>query len=340
MITRQSLMVMIVAIVAGLAAAYALRVYLTPPEVPPAAKPTPPRMMTVPLASENLPANRVIMSGDIVNVKMTEKQFLARFKGINADQVMASGAQIARRRLKEPVKRGQPFLTTNFYLEGIHPGVAGKLQPGFRAIRVEVPDTRDGGVQNGVFVDVLFRAKPQKAEHGQPAIPEMTTTLLRHIEVLTTDYPQPRGGGPKGEPPVPPEKKSVIVTLAVPEEKTNIFGIVEGRGELWLVPTPPTAPATAPTTAPTTASEKHTGSVSEPTTLAGLLGIKPIKIIRPPPPFETAIYRGSHGPQINRFIDGKLVLSHTVEHRSVTQDVEGHPGGDLRSLPVDSPRER
>lgn len=330
MISRESLGVGIIAILAGIGAAYAMRVYLTQEEPPPAAKPAPPKILTVPVASSDLPANRVINPGDVFILKITGKQFTERFKGINPDlvMVMGSAAQIGRRRLKVPIKQGQPFLTTDFYLEGQNQGVAAKLQPGYRAIRVEVPETHEGGIQTGAFVDVFFRAKPQKAEHGQPAIPEMTTTLMRHVEVLRMDFPQPRGGGPKGEPKVATDKKSVVVTLAVPEDKANIFGIVDGKGELWITPTPATTPPTA---------DKPGAATPTPTTLAGLLGIKPsprpVKVL----PFETAIYRGNRPPQVNRFVDGKLVMSRIIEHTPTAGQGQGRRAEEPQSLPPESP---
>ena len=140
MISRETMTVGIVAVVMGLAAAYGVRMYMTPGEEgpPPPEKPAPP-MITVPLAGEDLPADRVITSGDIALVKMTRTQFDKRFKGINAEEVMTSARNIVGRRMKEPLKQGQPFLTTKLYLEGTYPNIAGKLQPGYRAVRIQVP---------------------------------------------------------------------------------------------------------------------------------------------------------------------------------------------------------
>jgi pilus assembly protein CpaB len=314
MISKETMMVGIVAVVAGLAAAYGVRSYMTQPEATPPApvvKPAPPKPLRVPVASEDLPADRVVAPGDIVTLTLTPqspKQVRARFKGLPPDQILASARSIVRRRLKKPVKQGQPFLTTDFYLEGVSPPITSKLQPGFRAIRVEVPDDREGGVQPGVYVDVLFRAKPRKAQAGQPAIPEMTVTLLRSLEVLEVDHPKTgRRSGVRGESPPDVPKKSVLVTLAVPAEKADVFGVVDGAGELWLAPTP--------------GRDKQAAGGAEaplprPLTLAALLGVKPPKPkpiplapTPPPPPFETAIYRRDN-MHINKFVDGKLLVGH------------------------------
>ena len=86
----------------------------------------------------------------------------------------------------------------------------------------------------GMRVDVMFRANARPAKAGQLAIPEKTLTLLRHVEVLEADRPLRVGrAGARA-----PEKQQLMFTLAVPEAKADMFGIIEGRGEVWLVPTP------------------------------------------------------------------------------------------------------
>jgi Flp pilus assembly protein CpaB len=296
----------IIALVAALAAAWGIRSYTAQEEAPPpksiVAPPAPITKVLVAIA--DLPADRVIMMGDITQLPLN-RQLKERLNGLDPDQIMANLRGIIGRRLKEPIKSGQPFLSTKFYLEGTGPSIMSKLRPGFRAMRVQVPDTREGGVETGMYVDVLFRAHPRRAQAGQPAIPEITKTLLQHIEVLKAERPTPRGAGAKSEPPLSVSKKSVLVTLAVPEEKADVFSVVEGRGALWLVPVPAQA------------QEPATGAdvpLPRPLTLAALLGIKPppppvkpLEPPKPPPPFETAIYRRDN-MRVNKFIDGKLLV--------------------------------
>jgi len=308
-ISKSTLLVALLAIMAGLVAAYGARYFSRIPVIP-RPQPAPPRQLTVPVASENLPADRVIMPGDIVNLPIPETEFAKRFKGVNTEKVIANVSKLVNRRLLKPIKQGQPFLTSDLYLEGTGPSITSKLQPGFRAVRVDVPDTRESGVHAGTFVDVVFRATPTPAKNGQPAIPETTVTLLRHIEVIDTERPRVRRS-------TSATKRNVLVTLAVPENKTQIFSTIEGRGDVWLVPA--------------SADEKgvaggETGAAvatSGPMTLAGLLGIKPpppktvekIVVVEkeaplppppPPPPFETAVYRRGR-LEVNKFLDGKLL---------------------------------
>jgi Flp pilus assembly protein CpaB len=307
MLSKSTMMVGIFALLAGLGAAYGVRSYMlqekeTPP---PAAEAKQPSLLKFPLASEPLPADRVVRTGDIALVQMTREQFDARFKDVNPEEVLTSGRSIVGRRLKEPLKQGQPFLTTKFYLEGTGPSISAKLQPGYRAIRVQVPDTREAGVQTGMYVDVFFRANPSPAKAGKPAIPEKTLTLLRHIEVIAAERPagSKRGAG----------TKPLLFTLAVPEEKVDMFGVIEGRGELWLVPTSGKDKKNP---------EGAGAEVANASTLAELLGIRPIEKSKPVPPLETAVYRRCR-MEINHFVDGKFVANYRVPRALSAADDAG-----------------
>jgi Flp pilus assembly protein CpaB len=288
-ISRETMTVGIVAILAGLVAAWGLRVYLTAPDEVKQAPPPQPAKQRMFLAGTDLPADRVITSHDVIQVGVTNEEFQRRFGTIKKEQILMAMRAIVGRCLKTPVKQGQPFLITDFYLEGTGPSISKKLQPGYRAVRVQVTDVREAGVQPGMFVDVMFRANARPAKNGQPAIPEKTLTLLRHIEVLEAEKPKAKTGQ---------SKKPMLVTLAVPEQKEDMFGVIAGRGDLWLVPTPTKE-----------AADGAGGDIANAETLAQLLGIKPRP--RPPKPFETAIYHRDR-VKINRFIDGKLVSIGTI----------------------------
>jgi hypothetical protein len=168
------------------------------------------------------------------------------------------------------------------------PSIAKKLQPGFRAVRITVPQDREGGVLIGMSVDVLFRAKAQSAKNDQAAIPEKTLTLLRNVEVINIEHPNSRRAA----------AQSLLYTLAIPENKVDMFSIIEGRGDLWLVPTPTKNKENAVASGPEVANAE---------TLAGLLGIK--KPEPPPAPFQTEIYEQGRRT-VNTFIDGKLASNH------------------------------
>ncbi len=53
------------------------------------------------------------------------------------DQVMVAPEQVIGRTLLKEVKRGEPFLTTDLYLEGDGPDVSKQLKAGYRAVSVQ-----------------------------------------------------------------------------------------------------------------------------------------------------------------------------------------------------------
>ena len=74
MISRETMTVGIIAVVAGLAAAYGVRSYSAQEEeAPPAEKP--PAPLKVLLAGTDLPADRVISAHDIMKVPMSRERF-------------------------------------------------------------------------------------------------------------------------------------------------------------------------------------------------------------------------------------------------------------------------
>ena len=141
---------------------------------------------------------------------------------------------------------------------------------------------------------VSFQGK-MRCSHPETEEPK-TITLLRHVEVLNAERPAAPGAAAKPKP--------LLVTLAVPEDKVDFFSIIEGRGDLWLVPTPLKDTA-----------DGGGEAVANASTLAELLGIQAPQL-RPalpaPPPFQTAIYRRGR-VQINQFADGRLLASHAID---------------------------
>jgi len=231
----------IFAVLFGLVGAYALRAALVgdAPEPPP-----PPRTVTVPLASHDLPAGRVVQQGDMVLLGMTQGEMESR--KLPLERTMLSPEQIVGRVLQEPIKQGEAFLTTNMFLEGTGPKLADKLKPGMRAVTIPIDNLAavGGRTVEGSFVDVLFKAKKRDADlpAGKPEIPETTVTLLENVEVLsvgrvaaqaarsageTVDvrFANGRDAGPTG---------IVSVTIAVTPDQANVVKAVMGQGDMSL----------------------------------------------------------------------------------------------------------
>ncbi|MEO8493454.1 MAG: Flp pilus assembly protein CpaB [Planctomycetota bacterium] len=229
----------VVAIISGLLGAYGLRALFAPdPPPPPPAPPT----LTVPLAAMDLPVGRQIVLDDIALHRMTQKQMAAA--GLADTSVMLAPEQIIGRVLQEPVTRGKAFLTTGMYLQGNQPNVTESLQPGYRAVSLEIPAIRGGMTTPGTFVDVLFRSEAQSGPSDpRVRIPEATMTLFEGVEVIGLERPQSYRLGNSGNLDLrftngrsAVRTTSPRVTMAVTLQQANVLRTVEGRGEITLAP--------------------------------------------------------------------------------------------------------
>ncbi len=262
----------VLAIAAGLVGAYTLRAALTAEEAAPAAPPTPPRL--VPIATADLPLGRVITSGDVASTPMTNKDMEER--GLPLDKLMLATRDIIGRRLRERVRQGETFLTTDFYLVGQGPMLTERLKPGFRAVSLSIPHVRGGSVLTEMRVDVIFRSEPQEARNGSLAIPEVTVTIVQDAEVIHAYHPTDSRGS----------SSDPVITLAVTPEDASRLRAVDGRGDISLIP--------RPTNDPLALSDGNT----EQYTLEDLLGLEEIRARRGAWVTE-AFHRGRR--QLNRF---------------------------------------
>ena len=216
-ITPGTMIVAIFAVLFGLVGAYAVKRHLAGPAVAATVE----RTLRIPLASIDLPPDKPIRLGDIMLVPMTPAQMQERGLPL---EVMANTQQIIGRILREPVLKGEPFVSTKMYPEGMGPSVAERLKPGLRAVTVAIKGTGalQGFASPGSHVDVLFR----NFGDDKRDVPETTVTLVEDVEVLafgTNAVPDVRNSGEQG-----------TVTLAVSAVQANALKVVEGRGDFSL----------------------------------------------------------------------------------------------------------
>ena len=216
--------VVIFAILIGLGGAFLVRQQMNQPQLPPLSdlKLDPkPQNIIVPVAGVDLEEGRKLTLHDVVLHSLTPEQFQkSRFAG---QSFMRSTNQIFGRVLNQKIAKGAVFLPDNFYAEGFGPGVAGRLQPGFRAVTVPIQNVGvvQGFAAPGSMVDVLFRSEPE----GQR--PEVTMTLLEEVEVLALDNNVLEGQRVDVE-------LEGTVTLSVTPAQAKVLKVVEGRGEITL----------------------------------------------------------------------------------------------------------
>ncbi len=259
-----TLILAIFAVLFGLVGAYAVKQYLH--QEPEVAEVKPEHRQIVPMASVDLVPGRTLTLGDIILVRMTRDEIVKR--GLPPG-FMTNPSQIIGRTLREPLQRGDVFLTTMLYPEGLGPSVAERLEPGFRAITIPLENNPAelAMVSPGMIVDIVFRTATDELGH----VPETTVTLLERVEVLAIGYETFQGtrtlhvGNSR-------DRGQTTVTLAVTPEQASALKVVEGHGTMSLAVRGP--------------EDDQLVGRPAPQTLATLLDLP-----EPEPPFTTDIYR-------------------------------------------------
>lgn len=218
-----SLTIAIFALLIGLGGAFVVRQQMSRPnELPPlpVAGRTP-QTFYVPVAAVELPKGHTLTLGDIAILKFTPEE-LAK-SAYAGKAFLGDTSQLVGRTLQVAIEKGETFVPDQLYPEGMGPGIADLLQPGYRAVTVPIEGVGAlvGFARPGSMVDVLFRAKAEEQR------PEQTLTLLERVQVLainTSIQPDSR---------VEVEEKGTV-TLAVTPPQAKVLKVVEGRGELSL----------------------------------------------------------------------------------------------------------
>lgn len=215
----------IFAILIGLGGAYAVRQYLHQPvpevEVEEAAAPVP---IIVPVAARDVVVGQTVTLNDIAVHRMQPDEFKqSAYFGLS---FMSNTQQINGRTLRTVIKKGEVFTATSFFADGMGPGIAESLKPGFRAVSIPIEDIAAvaGFARSGTMVDVIFRSIERDG------FPETTMTLLEGVEVLALGnaiVPGQRAGSQRGG-------TTGKVTLAVTPAQAKALKVVEGRGALSL----------------------------------------------------------------------------------------------------------
>lgn len=284
-ISNNTLGVLVLAIAVGFAGAYGVRQMLL--AEPPPVEEAEPVVETLPIASIDLPADRVIRPGDISVRKNVPRKRLEE-KGVPVGMLLTRPEFAVGRRVKTPIKAGEPIVSSTLYLEGDGPSLVDQLKDGERMVTIPVAPTKGGLVPVDSLVDVLFRTIPRRGDAERPAIPEMTITLLENVRVLDA---------------VPHMNKPTLVTLAVAAENVEKVEVVEDHGEFSLV---------------VRANEDYDplSTSGDAATLEDVLGIKPAPPApekAPLPVMQTQVYLGAQAGA-NTFVDRGTLAGYEAVH--------------------------
>jgi pilus assembly protein CpaB len=225
-ISSGTMTVVVFAILIGLGSAFVVRQKLKQPGLPPLRDLTPAEQtVLVPTAAMDLAPGQTLTINEIALLSLSPEKYKASaFVGV---PFMRDANQISGRRVKSAIKKGEPFLPELFYPSNSGPGIAERLQPGYRAVTVPIENIGavEGFALPGSVVDVMFRSRSEGDR------PEVTLTLLERVEVLALDSNVVPGQSPT---PTPERTVSGSVTLAVTPQQGKMLKVVEGRGELSL----------------------------------------------------------------------------------------------------------
>jgi len=172
----------------------------------------------VAVATTELAQGRVVRAGDV--------RLVDRPAGdTEGDETTYSDAEsLVGRVLRSEVTAGTVLTAALLFPEGVGPGVADRLPPGFRAITVKMDQAAlvDGFVSPGTKVDVFFRA--DKIE----GYPETTLRVLDGLEVLAIEDRVAPGAASDQD------DNDLRVTLAVPLGDVGKVQALEGHGVMTL----------------------------------------------------------------------------------------------------------
>lgn len=225
-ISSGTMTVVVFAILIGLGGAFVVRQKLKQPGLPPLQELAPvEQSVLVPTAAMDLIPGQTLTINEVALLSMSpEKYKNSAYAGVG---FMRDASQITGRRIKAHVKKGDPFLPDLFYPSNSGPGIAERLQPGYRAVTVPIENigSVEGFATPGSIVDVMFRSRPEGDR------PEVTLTLLEQVEVLALD-----SNVVPGQSATSPQERLTAgsVTLAVTPQQGKMLKVVEGRGELSL----------------------------------------------------------------------------------------------------------
>ncbi len=172
-INSGTILLVFVAILAGLVGTYTVRQAMasTPvpePVVPPPPPPAPPKpevKMTVPLASRDIPSGTEITLDDIALYRLTRDEIK---ESVKAKTFMTYPSQIIGKIAEVDLKRDESFDTKNLLPAGRMPALTGRLKPGLRAGTVPLTPANAllGFAGPGERVDVLFHYGTGEGNEG------------------------------------------------------------------------------------------------------------------------------------------------------------------------------
>jgi pilus assembly protein CpaB len=174
------------------------------------------RQALVVVATHDLPIGTLLRTSDLKRVSYPEPSIP---KGTVADPKDA-----VNRVLLVPVANNELVLSTKLSAATTVEGMASTIEPGFRAVSVQITDASGvaGMVQANSHVDVLFTRPGTMAE-------AVTTTILENVRVLSTG--RQLATGQTVDPRTP---RSPVVTLVMSPAEAQKLELAKNQGKISL----------------------------------------------------------------------------------------------------------
>lgn len=175
-------------------------------------------VVSVVAAAQDLPIGRRIRPEDLKLIAVERKDLP---KGI-----FVKTADLVDRAIAIPVAANELVLTGKLAAKGTGEGLTSLIEPGTRAISVQVNEISgvSGFIQPGTRVDVLFT---RVFSNGDAA----TTTLLQNVKVIA--YGKQFDPGAKPDPR--DTSRPTVATLLVTQEEAERLVLASQRGRIQLV---------------------------------------------------------------------------------------------------------
>ena len=202
----------------------------------------PQKEKTVPVvvASHDMPLGALLRPGDLKMVDYPER-FVPR-------GVLLDNKQALNRVLLVPINMNEPVLTTKLTGATNVEGVSSTIDPGYRAVSVQITDSTGvaGLIQPNSRVDVLFTRPGTMAE-------AITTTILQNVRVLSTGRAaQPAQPGQPAAAPDPRTPRAPVVTLVLTPPDAQKLELAKNQGKISLSLRNPLDTTQSATNAPVT----------------------------------------------------------------------------------------
>lgn len=205
----------VIAVVLGLVAAYAVRRSLETEPPKPAAAVKPEEGVPMVVARVNIAKNTRLTAAHL------------EVKKVPADQLPEGAVQLPSllvdRITREPIEAGERIIEDQVLGVGERPGITHKLDPGFRALPIQISAANMSAtlLHVGDLVDVHLTFEDKRPQVGGLA----TKTLLRAVRVVAKGPVSARGGARESA-------SANVITLAVTEEQSNKLITAQRAGTL------------------------------------------------------------------------------------------------------------